>query len=262
MKSLALVMLVKNEEEFLQDALESAAPFVDSITIIDQESTDKTPWIARSFPGVRYIWHSGDFKTHGEKYFRDLVANITREDWILVLDADEILSDGWQVIRPHLTDDVGVFNVKFYHLMGSYEFHAMDSPHWCPRFIRNHPNLRGCAPMLGSYAHSNYRENYRPNVVENFAGASIFHTGYMKRDIAWRWEYNIKRGDYGFDEKVAQDHVDRFRNNPMDGFPPVKPLTIPLEQYPSILQSRVGRTYNIQYDPATHRLTGRTAIPA
>jgi len=44
---LSLAMMVKNEEAFLEDALRSAAPYVDEMVVVDTGSTDRTVEIAR-----------------------------------------------------------------------------------------------------------------------------------------------------------------------------------------------------------------------
>ena len=48
-KTISLCMIVKNEERFLSNCLESVENFVDEIIVVDTGSADKTIEIARSF---------------------------------------------------------------------------------------------------------------------------------------------------------------------------------------------------------------------
>ncbi len=83
-------MIVRDEEEFLGDCLESVRGIVDEIVIVDTGSTDGTLGIARG-AGARIVqehWH-GDFS---EARNRSLAA--CTGTWILYLDADERLAPG------------------------------------------------------------------------------------------------------------------------------------------------------------------------
>src|SRR5208282_2632090 len=60
-KRISAMMRVKNEEAFLRASAESILPLVDEIVIIDNDSTDATPRIARdlarSHPGKIRVCH-------------------------------------------------------------------------------------------------------------------------------------------------------------------------------------------------------------
>ena len=84
---MTLCMIVKDEEEMLPRSLEAAGPAVDEIVVVDTGSTDRTIEIAREF-GARVIEHpwSGDFAEA-----RNVSLDAANGDWILWLDADEVL---------------------------------------------------------------------------------------------------------------------------------------------------------------------------
>lgn len=90
MKSLALVMIVKNEERCLSECLERAKNLVDKIYITDTGSTDRTKEIAASFGAILtdYTWNQ-DFAAA-----RNFSLAQSDCDWNLVLDADEYLLEG------------------------------------------------------------------------------------------------------------------------------------------------------------------------
>ncbi len=90
MKTLALVMIVKNEERCLAQCLERVKKMVDKIYITDTGSTDRTKAIAESFGAVvtDYVWKQ-DFADA-----RNFSLEQSDCDWNLVLDADEYLLEG------------------------------------------------------------------------------------------------------------------------------------------------------------------------
>lgn len=90
MKTLALVMIVKNEERCLAKCLERIEHLVDKIYITDTGSTDRTKEIAASFGAVitDYVWKQ-DFADA-----RNFSLAQSDCDWNLVLDADEYLLKG------------------------------------------------------------------------------------------------------------------------------------------------------------------------
>ena len=88
MPLLSLCMIVKNEELFLEDCLNSVKDLVDEVIIVDTGSTDNTKEIARKFTVKIY-----DFKWCDDfAVARNESLKYATGDWILVLDADEVIS--------------------------------------------------------------------------------------------------------------------------------------------------------------------------
>ncbi|MBU3190603.1 glycosyltransferase [Clostridium bowmanii] len=84
---LTLCMIVKNEENNLKKCLLSIATFVDEIVIVDTGSTDNTKIIASEYTDkiYDYIW-CNDFSKA-----RNFSISKASNDWVLILDADEII---------------------------------------------------------------------------------------------------------------------------------------------------------------------------
>lgn len=82
-------MIVYNEESRLENCLLDARDHVDEIVVVDQMSTDRTPEIAERLADVyiRDVHHG-----HAEPS-PELAASRSSGDWILILDADENMSD-------------------------------------------------------------------------------------------------------------------------------------------------------------------------
>jgi len=85
--TISLCMIVKNEEEFLEQCLKSVQDVVDEMIIVDTGSTDRTVEIAESF-GARVFHHEwqGSFSEA-----RNYGLQFATCDWIFQLDADEEL---------------------------------------------------------------------------------------------------------------------------------------------------------------------------
>lgn len=81
-------MIARDEEGFLTECLNSVRDVVDEIIVVDTGSTDSTPRIATDF-GARVIpfeWND-DFSEA-----RNVALEHASGDWILVFDADELIS--------------------------------------------------------------------------------------------------------------------------------------------------------------------------
>jgi tetratricopeptide (TPR) repeat protein len=84
---LSLCMIVRDEQEMLPRCLAAAVAAVDEMVIVDTGSTDRTVEIAQSF-GARVISHewTGSFAEA-----RNVSFDAASGDWLLYLDADEVL---------------------------------------------------------------------------------------------------------------------------------------------------------------------------
>ena len=90
MSTISLCMITKNEEQFLEQCLNSVQELVDEIIIVDTGSTDKTKEIAAKFTDKIFDFKWGDDFSQA----RNESLKQATKDWILVLDADEVISKG------------------------------------------------------------------------------------------------------------------------------------------------------------------------
>lgn len=84
---ITLSMIVKDEEKYLRDCLNSVADVVDEIVIVDTGSTDNTIEIAKDYGAkIYYFEWIQDFSAA-----RNFALSKSTGDWILYMDADERL---------------------------------------------------------------------------------------------------------------------------------------------------------------------------
>ena len=90
---ITLSMIVKNEERYLRDCLESVKDIVDEIILVDTGSTDSTISIAKKYGASVYSFGwVNDFSAA-----RNFALSKSTGNWILYLDADERLSESSKI---------------------------------------------------------------------------------------------------------------------------------------------------------------------
>ncbi|MBL7196926.1 MAG: tetratricopeptide repeat protein [Candidatus Omnitrophica bacterium] len=87
---ISLCMVVKNEEKYLPYCLKSVRQIVDEIVIVDTGSTDKTLEIAKRYGAciINYKWNN----LTDLSYARNISLQAAKNNWVLVLDADESIA--------------------------------------------------------------------------------------------------------------------------------------------------------------------------
>ena len=86
-KTLSVAIISHNEEANLARTLASIA-WADEIVVVDSGSTDRTPGIAREF-GVRFF----EEPWRGFAAQKNFALSLCAGDWVLSLDADEVVSE-------------------------------------------------------------------------------------------------------------------------------------------------------------------------
>lgn len=103
-QTLSVAMIAMNEEANLARTLESVK-WADEIIIVDSGSKDRTLEIAESY-GAKTSYHT--FGGHGEQ--KNVALDLCTQDWILLLDADEVLTPELQKEIQRTLADVPPFN--------------------------------------------------------------------------------------------------------------------------------------------------------
>ena len=89
MNKLSIVLATRNEEQNIEACLESVKAISDEIVVVDENSTDKTREIAEKYDAKVYS------EPHHEIFHvtKQKAINKATGDWILQLDADEVVTD-------------------------------------------------------------------------------------------------------------------------------------------------------------------------
>lgn len=137
--TLALCMIVKDEEEMLPRSLASVREAVDELVIVDTGSSDRTIEIARDF-GAHVIEHewTGSFADA-----RNVSFDAATSDWVMYLDADEVLVAEDAPLLRQLTGRV--WREAFYLVETNHTGDLEDGTavtHNALRVFRNRPEYR------------------------------------------------------------------------------------------------------------------------
>ncbi len=105
---LSVAIITYNEAFNIKRTLEAIHDFVDEVVIVDSNSTDDTKLISTKYSKVRF--YSEDWK--GDGLQKQSVINKCKGEWILLIDADEVVSDKLKtVIKDIVYKNNNQFNV-------------------------------------------------------------------------------------------------------------------------------------------------------
>lgn len=151
---ISLCMIARNEEKFLPKCLESVKGLVDEMIVVDTGSDDRTAEIAESF-GAKVLHYKWDDDTANA---RNTGLKEAKEDWVLVLDADEVVAkesfgpirklatkefDAYYLVQVNYTNNAGDINFIPLQKKTSY---SMDFKGFFPveiiRLFRNNKGIK------------------------------------------------------------------------------------------------------------------------
>ncbi len=185
---ISLCMIVKDEESMLGRTLGAVAPFVDEIVVVDTGSSDGTVEIAEEH-GARVLHHAwtGDFAEA-----RNVSVDAATGDWILYLDADEVLVDGagerLRALAGH------TWREAFYLVMTNYVGDEEDrhaNAFNALRLFRNRPEYRFSGRIHEQWAGA--LPGYLPERI-TVSDVRVEHYGYLGvvRDAKGKSSRNIE----------------------------------------------------------------------
>ncbi|KUO96284.1 glycosyltransferase family 2 protein [Ferroacidibacillus organovorans] len=215
---LTAMMQVRNEgNRYLRMVLDDLSQYVDAIVILDDGSTDDTVAICKSYPKVVSIGHSHT-SMYGinesalkKRLFQRTIA--TFPDWILAIDADEILENRAKtqiqgMINQKHTDWYGFRFYHFWKSMTHYRTDKLWAPvHYGPRLFRYMP---GAVYRWNDQAL--HGGSLPCNLVTDFPGAPsdlrIKHYGYAgsQEELQRKYDFYVQRDPHS--EFCPRSHYD------------------------------------------------------
>ena len=103
MRKLSVAIITFNEESNIARALKSVS-FADEIVVVDSHSTDKTVEICKEFGATVTL---REFAGHVDQ--KNFALGLTEHDWVLSLDADEVITDG---LKDEIIQVLNADNIK------------------------------------------------------------------------------------------------------------------------------------------------------
>lgn len=170
--TVSLCMIARDEEELIQSCLESVSYLVDEMVVVDTGSRDRTAKLAAA-AGARVFdlaW-TGDFALARNHALEQAVF-----DWILVLDADEVLESVSREDFKRLLDapEVEGYFVNVRNYLGEGQETAWDQ---VVRLFRNKPAYRFAGAIHEQVAPSILKANGGTGLAT--APLTINHHGYL-----------------------------------------------------------------------------------
>ena len=179
MTQLSLCMIVKNEEKLLPRCLSSVRDLVDEMVVVDTGSSDRTVAVAQSF-GAR-VYH---FEwCNNFAVARNEALQYVSGEWVLVLDADEVLTSD---IVPSMQEAIARPNHLVVNLVRQ-EVGAVQSPYsLVSRLFRRHPQVNFSRPyhaMIDDSVAELLKTEPHWQIV-SLSPVAIHHYGYQPEAIA------------------------------------------------------------------------------
>ncbi|WP_346881378.1 glycosyltransferase family 2 protein [uncultured Algibacter sp.] len=195
---ISIVILTKNEEKDLPMALKSVV-WSDDIHILDSGSTDKTIEIAEQF-NTKVSYNA--FKSFGQQRNFALDEIKTKYEWILFLDADEVVTDKFKkamfdAIKNADKNIAGYYCCWKMMLEDTWLKHCDNFPKWQFRLMK-----KGMARFT-DFGHGQ-KESDVKGIIE-FLKEPYLHYGFSKGWTQWIDRHN---------RYSSQEAVARVKNRP------------------------------------------------
>jgi (heptosyl)LPS beta-1,4-glucosyltransferase len=189
MVKLSVVIITFNEEKNIEKCLQSIQSLSDDIVVIDSYSTDNTESICNNFSNVRFIKH----KWEGYSKTKNFGNSIAKNNYILSLDADEVISEK---LRKSI---IGINK-----LTGAYEFNRMTN--YCGTWIKH----------CGWYPDKKIRIFDKTNISwegdfvhETLSIPSNTKINFLKGDL-FHYSYHTLEDHYNQIEKYSSLHAQKM----------------------------------------------------
>ncbi len=174
---LSVLIRTKNEEDNIKRAIQSVKDVADEVVVLDSGSTDETVQIAKELGATVYF---KEWQGHAKQLQYGI--NLCQGDWVLVLDADEEVSEELkQSIKKELENpryDGYMINRRTYYA-GAFLKHAW-YPEWRLRLFKKH------LIRIEGELHEEYILNGKMGKLKG----DLYHYSY--RNLLEQYQKNVK----------------------------------------------------------------------
>ncbi|OLN32334.1 glycosyltransferase family 2 protein [Desulfosporosinus metallidurans] len=199
-QTVSLCMIVKDEENCLLAAIQSVRNLTDELIVIDTGSTDSTPQLALA-SGAK-LFHFAWTKDFSEA--RNFALRQVSSDWILVLDADEVLESVSLETFYELLNNVQVEGY-FLHIKNVLGPNLGESRDQVVRLFRNKPVYQFEGAIHEQVASCILRANNGNGL--SLAPLTLNHYGYLKDRLHSKDKFSRNSG-------IIHKELVRNPNNP------------------------------------------------
>lgn len=184
--SISVVLATRNEEGNIAKCLLSVKDFADEIVVVDEDSSDRTVEIVRNFGAkVRIVKHEAIFHKTKQK-----ALEMATGDWILQLDADEI-------VTPELSNEIKKVTSLSPKALDEYETKVLKN-----KLFHRHQKLVEQKDGAVGTTEGNYVAFFVPRL--NYFLGKYLHYGGVYPDGVIRL---VKRGQAYFPAKSVHEQV-------------------------------------------------------
>src|SRR3990167_7650709 len=243
MVKISAVILTRDERTyFLKECIDAALQICDEVVICDTspEAPLDAVWIDKTYENDKRIriiycaWRNEQSYTP----IRNWACSFATGDWILNLDADEILGDNSFLLHQAIRDrpDVDCFSIPGIHFIYTLTYiDAQTEKHvWRSRLFKNNGKIK-YNEQKGMHG---LPEGYINTVEITTQYPVIFHLGYIKDQVCKVFrQYTQNKNSL---EIHTNEYLDMWVKSHITGTFPVKAYNGP---YPSIL--KIGNILNI-----------------
>ncbi|KUO72311.1 MAG: hypothetical protein APF81_21650 [Desulfosporosinus sp. BRH_c37] len=199
-QTLSLCMIVKDEEDCLLAAIRSVWNLIDEIIVVDTGSTDNTPQLALS-AGAKLLhlnW-TNDFSVA-----RNFALKQASSDWILVLDADEVLESVNLETFYELLNNVQIEGY-FIHIKNILDPTMGEFRDQVVRLFRNKPIYQFEGTIHEQVVPSILRANNGSGLAS--APLTLNHYGYLNDRLQ-------SKGKFSRNSNILMKELDKNPDNP------------------------------------------------
>lgn len=168
---LSVAIITKNEEDRLPKTLEAVKDIADEIVVVDSGSTDKTVDIAKQYGAKVFI---EEWKGYGEQ--KNSALKKTTGEWVLFLDADEVLSEE---LKKLIKEKINNPTADGYYLKRQTVYLGRELKHiwnndWVLRLVNKNANPRWVGNIHEKLSVDGKTEYLKGGVLYHYTYRSLF----------------------------------------------------------------------------------------